>query len=116
MFRDTRRRSRRLRFASAMSMAAAALVIIGGIAGAAYAAVLPAPVQHIAYRMLGRIGVPDTPSLACVKHGPCRRRGSVRTTGFHCGRVPVPGRHVPGGRVPLPGWEIHGERMPVPGW
>jgi hypothetical protein len=70
MFRDGRRRSRRLRFASAMSMAAAALVIIGGIAGAAYAAVLPAPVQHIAYRMLGRIGVPDT-----HRHSPASSTG-----------------------------------------
>jgi hypothetical protein len=70
MFRDSRRRSRRLRFASAMSMAAAALVIIGGIAGAAYAAVLPAPVQHIAYRMLGRIGVPDT-----HRHSPASSTG-----------------------------------------
>jgi hypothetical protein len=41
-----------------MSTAAAAVVIAGGI-GAAYAAVLPAPVQHIAFRMLNGIGVPD---------------------------------------------------------
>ena len=35
------------------------MVLAGGI-GAAYGAALPAPVQHIAYRMLSRIGVPDT--------------------------------------------------------
>ena len=58
MFRASRR-PRRHRFAVSMSTAAAALVLAGGIA-AAYAAALPAPVQHIAYRMLGSIGVPDT--------------------------------------------------------
>jgi hypothetical protein len=45
-----------------MSTAAATIALAGGVA-AAYAAVLPAPVQHIAYRVLGKIGVPDT-------HGP----------------------------------------------
>ena len=59
MFRDTRRRPGRLRLAFSVSTAAAAIVLAGGI-GAAYAAALPAPVQHIAYRMLGSIGVPDT--------------------------------------------------------
>jgi hypothetical protein len=59
MFRDSRRRPRHRRFAVSMSTAAAAVVLAGGIS-AAYAAALPAPVQHIAYRMLGSIGVPDT--------------------------------------------------------
>lgn len=59
MYRDSRRRPRRRRFAVSMSSAAAAVVFAGGV-GAAYAAALPAPVQHIAYRMLGSIGVPDT--------------------------------------------------------
>jgi len=58
MFRDSRRRPRRRWFAVSLSSAAAAVVLAGGI-GAAYAAVLPGPVQHIAYRMLGSIGVPD---------------------------------------------------------
>ncbi len=57
MFRRSRRRPRR-RFVFPISTAAAAVVVAGGIA-AAYAAVLPAPVQHIAYRMLDGIGVPD---------------------------------------------------------
>lgn len=60
MFRDSRRRPRRLRLAVSMSTAAAAVVLAGGLA-AAYAAALPAPVQHIASRMLGSIGVPDAP-------------------------------------------------------
>ena len=63
MFRHSRRRPRRLRFAVSMSSAAAAVVLAGGLA-AAYTAALPAPVQHIASRMLGSIGVPDTPRPA----------------------------------------------------
>jgi hypothetical protein len=58
MYRDSRRRPYRRRFAVSMSTAAAAVVLVGGFA-AAYAAALPAPVQHIAYQMLGSIGVPD---------------------------------------------------------
>jgi hypothetical protein len=57
--RAPRLRPYRLRLAFSVSTAAAALVLSGGIA-AAYTAALPAPVQHIAYRVLGRIGVPDT--------------------------------------------------------
>ena len=57
MFRDSRRRPRR-RFSFSMSTAAAAFVFAAGIASA-YAALLPAPVQHIAYRLLDGIGVPD---------------------------------------------------------
>ena len=59
MFRDSRRRSHRRRFAVSLSSAAAAVVLAGGLA-TAYTAALPGPVQHIAYRMLGSIGVPDT--------------------------------------------------------
>lgn len=57
MFRDSRRRPRR-RFSFPMSTAAAAVVIAAGL-GSAYAALLPPPVQHLAYRFLDRIGVPD---------------------------------------------------------
>ena len=57
MFRDSRRRPRR-RFSFPMSTAAAAVVVAAGLASA-YAALLPAPVQHIAYRILDGIGVPD---------------------------------------------------------
>jgi hypothetical protein len=69
---DSRGRPRRFRLASSVSMAAA-VVIIGGIAGAAYSAALPAPVQHIAYHLLDGIGVPDA-------HGPApssSARGAV---------------------------------------
>ena len=57
MFRTSRRQPRR-RFAFPMRSAAAAVVVAAGVA-ATYAAVLPAPVQHIAYRLLDGIGVPD---------------------------------------------------------
>ncbi len=57
MFKYSRRPPRR-RFAFPVTTAAAAVVIVGGIA-AAYAAVLPASVQHMAHRMLGPVGVPD---------------------------------------------------------
>ncbi len=40
--------------------AAAAVVVVGGFAGAAYAAVLPAPVQHVAYQAFHVLGVPDS--------------------------------------------------------
>lgn len=39
--------------------AAVTVVLAGAFAGAAYDAVLPAPVQHVAYRVLGFAGVPD---------------------------------------------------------
>jgi len=70
MFRDSRRRPRRRRLALSMSTAAAAVMLAGGI-GAAYAAALPAPAQHIAYRMLGSIGVPD-------RHQPAPSSGAPR--------------------------------------
>jgi hypothetical protein len=73
----------RLRLAFSMGTAAAALVLTGGIA-AAYAAALPAPVQHIAYRMLGRIGVPDT-------HRPAPSAS-----------VPAPATSVPARGAPAP--------------
>jgi hypothetical protein len=57
MFRARRRRPRP-RFTFPLGTAAAALVLAAGTA-AAYAAILPAPVQHIAYRLLDGIGVPD---------------------------------------------------------
>ncbi|HTX28111.1 MAG TPA: hypothetical protein VME19_13950 [Streptosporangiaceae bacterium] len=57
LFRRSRRRPRR-RPPFPVGAAAAAVLVAGGIA-AAYAAVLPAPVQHIAFRMLDGIGVPD---------------------------------------------------------
>jgi hypothetical protein len=86
--RPHRFRPLRVRLAFSMSTAAAALVLVGGLA-AAYAAALPAPAQHIAYHVLGRIGVPDAhrpaPSAStprpAVSIAPTR---SARATGCPC--------------------------------
>ena len=43
----------------ARTLAAAAVLALAGCIGAAYAAILPAQVQHAAYQVLGFIGVPD---------------------------------------------------------
>jgi hypothetical protein len=72
MFRDGQRRPQRRphrRFSLPMSTAAAAVVVVAGLASA-YAALLPAPVQHIAYRILDGIGVPDA-------HHPSARPSAV---------------------------------------
>jgi len=42
-----------------LGLAAAVVVALAGTIAAAYAAALPPPVQHIAYRLLGFAGVPD---------------------------------------------------------
>jgi hypothetical protein len=52
---------RHRRYVPSLGMAAAgAAVIAGAVTGGAYAAVLPAPIQHIAHKVLARIGVPDS--------------------------------------------------------
>ena len=56
--------------------AVAAAVAVGGTAAAAYAAVLPQPVQHLAHSMLGFAGVPD------------RQGGSAPGTSGRQGRQP----------------------------
>jgi hypothetical protein len=68
MFRDSRRRPRR-RYSLPVSAAAAAVVVAAGLASA-YAAVLPAPVQHFAYRLLAGVGVPDA-------HHPAEQPGAI---------------------------------------
>jgi hypothetical protein len=57
--RDQRALRRDVRRARLL-VAAVVLLIVGGFAGAAYSAALPAPVQHIAYHVLGFVGVPDS--------------------------------------------------------
>jgi hypothetical protein len=60
-------------------------VVVGGFAAAAYAAVLPAPVQHVAYQALHYIGVPDAP-----------HRSHAGKPGTGSGRAPHGSRPVPG--------------------
>jgi hypothetical protein len=70
--------------------AAAGLALGGGAAAAAYAAVLPAPVQHLAHSVLGFAGVPDT-----HRGGTAPGSGkSGRGTGTASGRARHP-RHGP---------------------
>ena len=79
--------SRPLTTSARLSAVTAALVAaIGGFTAAAYAQVLPAPVQHIAYSVLAPIGVPDSPSSA-----------SPARSGTHPRSAPgAPARHVHG--------------------
>jgi len=59
MARRDRRVLRRDVRRARLLVAAVVVLIVGGFAGAAYSAALPAPVQHIAYHVLGFVGVPD---------------------------------------------------------
>jgi len=72
--------------------AAAAVVVVGGMASAAYAAVLPAPVQHLAHEVFQFAGVPDAQSP-----GGSRPHGSSRS------QQPAPGTSAgpaPSGAAP----------------
>jgi hypothetical protein len=92
------------RLAAAVTLAAAA-----GIAAAAYTEALPAPLQHVAYGVLGFAGVPDTKhaGLATVSPGPATP-GPARPAGHSPGAAqppsasasPRPGASPPG--PPLP--------------
>ena len=100
MFRARRRPPRRRGFALSMSTrsvstAVAAAVVAGGI-GAAYAAALPGPVQHIASQMLGRIGVPDTHRPAPAGPGAA---ATVPATPSATAGCPCPASH-PGASAP----------------
>lgn len=78
---------------------ALALALAAGFAAAAYTAALPAPVQHVAYRVLGFVGVPDSRQPAA------RPRGSQSSSpaGHHPrpsrSGSPQPGRSGPAPRA-----------------
>jgi hypothetical protein len=126
--RPPRRRPHRLRLAVSVSAAAAALVLTGGIASA-YAAALPAPVQHIAYRMLGRIGVPDTrrPEPSASRPAPGASAAPAPSASA-TGGCPCPATGRPGAgsapslslvaartQVPAGGPDVLSGRLTVPG-
>jgi hypothetical protein len=71
----------RLRIAAGATAAA----LVGGFAAAAYAAALPAPVQHVVYDALHRIGVPDS------QHHPHSGGGLGPGAGLHPSLHPSPG-------------------------
>jgi len=54
--------ARKARVGGRFVAAAMFLAIAGGFAAAGYAAVLPAPLQRVAYQILGFAGVPDAPN------------------------------------------------------
>jgi hypothetical protein len=100
---------RKRRFVPSMGMAAAAAVVVAAaLTGGAYAAVLPTPIQHIAHRVLARIGVPDArhspssagpsspgpPKLAAANPAAARTSGSfpsvTRTAAAVQNPLPVP--------------------------
>jgi hypothetical protein len=74
--------------------AAAVLALGGGMTAAAYAAVLPAPVQHFAHELFHVVGVPDMqhghPASRSHHTGPARHRH-----GSPGHRAPAPPRSVP---------------------
>jgi hypothetical protein len=124
MFQARRRPPRRRGFAlsistRSVSTVAAAAVLAGGI-GAAYAAALPGPVQHIAYRMLDRIGVPDTHQPAPAGPGPGPGAGAAATVpaapsataGCPC-PASHPGASAPGASA-VPGLALMAAQAKIP--
>lgn len=85
-----RRHSPALRF----RIAAVAAVLAAAGLGAAYADALPPPVQHIAYRLLDFIGVPNAPQPVPAAGVPGSRR-SPATTGPGRRQLSSPGASQP---------------------
>jgi hypothetical protein len=85
------------RLAPSLTSAAIATVLVGGVAGAAYAAVLPAPVQRIAHHLLAGIGVPN-PRLVIS-----RSPAASATTAAPRPARPVP---APGSRTTSPAFVL----------
>jgi hypothetical protein len=78
--------------------AVATIALVGGFTAAAYFAVLPAPIQHIAYSAFGAIGVPDAHH---GKHGagPATETGHQRKSGPGRGHPsPSAGASTPSGK------------------
>jgi hypothetical protein len=82
-----RRFSLRVPTSWSVRLAAAVTVALGGMTAAAYAAALPAPVQHLAHNVLGFAGVPDTQSGGGAP-GPAR-------SGHHAGAAAGQVTHRP---------------------
>lgn len=100
-------------------LAAAAILTAAGTVGAAYAAALPPPVQHLAYQVLGFAGVPDShhqdlpqkhqgahPSAPVTGHG--TGPVSPAPTGPAGGSPAAPSSPLPSpsGHAPAPSWHV----------
>jgi hypothetical protein len=98
MFRQNIRPSaprRRVLIARRTQFAFAAVALVIAFAAAAYAEALPAPVQHVAYRVLGFAGVPDAPRHSAghrppAHHHPTPGGGSSHAPG-RSSTPPAPG-------------------------
>jgi hypothetical protein len=82
---------------SGLTAAAVVLALAGSTAAAAYAAALPSAVQHVAHRLLNRIGVPDTPGAHSAAVPPVAAR-SGRPPASHAAGTATPGTPAPGRR------------------
>ena len=91
--------------------AAAAVALAGGTAAAAYAAALPAPVQHLAHQVLGFAGVPE-PHQSTLAPSPRRHhRGSAASHPATSPGQATPSRHV---ATPHPSPSSHHSASPTP--
>jgi hypothetical protein len=103
-------RPARRRISLRLAAAAAVVALAAGFAAAGYAAVLPAPLQRAAYRLLGFAGVPDSPDHASAAatspagghshHGPSPSVRPSPTPGSSSSPSPRPSRG--GSRSPAP--------------
>jgi hypothetical protein len=73
----------------------AATTLVAGFAAAAYAAVLPAPVQHIAYQAFHYIGVPDTGHRHTAGGPPGAANGTLPGGGHRTAPASVPPHPAP---------------------
>jgi hypothetical protein len=97
-----------------------ALALAGGLVAAAYFAVLPEPVQHAAYRVLGFVGVPDAhhpaPSTSPSASAPAGHRTSQaagRSPSGAASPAPRPGESASAAPQPSPSGAA---APPVPAW
>jgi hypothetical protein len=89
-----------------VSVPAATIVVLAALTGGAYAAVLPTSIQHIAHRVLARIGVPDAhpaasqpgPAPLTVRSTTAALPAKPASSGV---RVPGPAPRVPPAGSPV---------------
>jgi hypothetical protein len=108
--------ARRRRWRSPGGLVAAAVVVLIAGLGAAYAAALPAPVQRVAYHVLGFAGVPDAHHHAATPStGPQPgRTGSGAAGSSHSATTAATSSPHPSASGSAPGHSTHPARRPHP--
>jgi hypothetical protein len=113
-----RQARRRIRLSHRLAAAASA-VVAAGFVSAGYAAVLPAPLQHAAYRILGFVGMPDSHGRARphASHPPATGQVSPPASGSGStapvqSRSPGPHRSSAGRAQGSPAAGSHGNPRP----